>query len=986
MNSKRFLAVASAGAASLPRIALAAAQVGALLWFARRDGLPLDDAWIHQVVARTFAETGTLGFAPGQFGAAATSYLWAAVLAFNLKWLHVDPVGWAFALNLGASLAAGQTLLSLLWRTTPDGVDEAWWRLAAFGAALVASTGANVLWFAHSGMEASTVIALSLAAVWAATSASPTRLRMFGAGAACALLAWTRPEGAPLGFALAAYALYRKHTLTRCAAIAAPTALAVGLYAWVNFVKTGHALPSTLAGRRWLWLEPVSGAPWADRALDFADEWGTRLGSYTFDAGSAGLAVFLGLAAWGAIRLLRAPNDGLRLLFGWCAGHVAFYATLLPTPGHGGRYQPLVPLLFAACVVVGAAFAAHDLARLFRAGARGARVAGVAALFPWIALSAVTATELRRANALAVDHIRTTELGTGAFLDTLPLDGAIASFDIGGTAWASHRPVLDAGGLSDPATARLLQRGRIWEVLKEHQVRYLVLPEGSERALPVVDAFARRLHLAGNDALRLERIHELETPFDRWAPAIKATWNAAPKQVVYRVDYTGTPGPADVDPPPPDARRPIRDPDGLATGHDRAIAEHMLAVLEAWGVRVDVLVSSRRGTSPQGGCFVQLGRWGFDVAGCADVADPAVLKSVLFEQAWRYLEIDDLGGALKNVAHAFTRARRIATPSFDPPLAPVLPPTSPGRAKGAVFVFLLLGVALASLALKRGARARAGVGVALVLLAVGGCGHDAIGPTTLAEAARAGDVDALTSLLLAGAPVDAQDGDGATALHAAVRAGRSACVVVLLHAGASLSPQAGPRRRTALHDAALEGTPETLIALLSAGADPAARDAFGETPLHLVLRVEPVRATAAAALLLGAGADPRIADARGFSVAHAAAAADAPTLLRGALERSPALVGARSPAGETALDVALRYGSDRAAEALLQLGGVPSSVGALPPLHESARTDAVARAAALIAGGADLERLVGGRTALDVARAHGSRRVEALLQPAATRP
>lgn len=76
------------------RLLLALAQLVALFSFARRVGLPLDDAWIHQVVARTFAESGTLGYAPGEHGAAATTYLWAALLAVNFKLLHLSPVTW----------------------------------------------------------------------------------------------------------------------------------------------------------------------------------------------------------------------------------------------------------------------------------------------------------------------------------------------------------------------------------------------------------------------------------------------------------------------------------------------------------------------------------------------------------------------------------------------------------------------------------------------------------------------------------------------------------------------------------------------------------------------------------------------------------------------------------------------------------------------------------------------------------------------------
>ena len=87
-----------------------------------------------------------------------------------------------------------------------------------------------------------------------------------------------------------------------------------------------------------------------------------------------------------------------------------------------------------------------------------------------------------------------------------------------------------------------------------------------------------------------------------------------------------------------------------------------------------------------------------------------------------------------------------------------------------------------------------------------------------------------------------------------------------------------------------------------------------------------------------------------------------------------------TPGGETALDVALRYGRDLAAEALVAAGATMSRDDQWPPLHEAARTDAIERAAALVAGGAETGRRFREVTALDVATQHKSARVEALLR------
>jgi len=255
------------------RLLLLASQgVGLLgfgVWFGARAGLPLDDAWIHQVVARTLVESGTMGYAPGQHGAAATSYLWAALLAVNLAWLHLGPATWAFLLNAASTLATGQLVYALLLRVQPAEFEVRVWRYASFAATCLACNGANVLWYAHSGMEASFFLALSTIAVWAATrddTGDESRVRTaLLAGIAGALLTLTRPEGAGLAALLVLVVLYRSakrapsagaspgsraRGWTKAAAILAPPVLAILLYVGSNLAKTGRALPTTLSGRR----------------------------------------------------------------------------------------------------------------------------------------------------------------------------------------------------------------------------------------------------------------------------------------------------------------------------------------------------------------------------------------------------------------------------------------------------------------------------------------------------------------------------------------------------------------------------------------------------------------------------------------------------------------------------------------------------------------------------------------------------------------
>jgi hypothetical protein len=173
---------------------LLAFGVGALLSFASSwaliHGFSIDDAWIHQAVARTFAQTGTLGYAPGQFGAGATSYLWAALLAANYRWLHADPVLYTLALNVAFYLGTGQVLLAMTLRAVAGPARALVGAAEAVFAVGLAMLGGNCIWFAFSGMEAMLLVFLSTLAI-ARVTAERT-----GASVAPAVGAGTTPPWA----------------------------------------------------------------------------------------------------------------------------------------------------------------------------------------------------------------------------------------------------------------------------------------------------------------------------------------------------------------------------------------------------------------------------------------------------------------------------------------------------------------------------------------------------------------------------------------------------------------------------------------------------------------------------------------------------------------------------------------------------------------------------------------------------------------------
>jgi ankyrin repeat protein len=120
-----------------------------------------------------------------------------------------------------------------------------------------------------------------------------------------------------------------------------------------------------------------------------------------------------------------------------------------------------------------------------------------------------------------------------------------------------------------------------------------------------------------------------------------------------------------------------------------------------------------------------------------------------------------------------------------------------------------------------------------------------IGTTPLLRAARAADIPSIERLLAAGALVDLPQREGLTPLMVAVGAGASPIdtrgkfrtalealetAQVLLAAGAAIDAR-DARGRTALHYAAAAGYTDAALLLVERGADPAAVDADGATPI-----------------------------------------------------------------------------------------------------------------------------------------------------------
>lgn len=515
-----------------PRVLLLCVQVAALVVLGRYTpfdwGFPLDDAWIHQVVARQFARTGDLGFVPGRFASAATSVLWALVQSVNFALFFLPPALYSFAVNAVLFVATGQLLYATL---EADGFAK----VHAFAVAAFASICGNCVWFVFSGMEATLFLFLSHAAVWLwfRPGRRPVATAL-GTGGIVSLLFLTRPEAGLMGGVLALFSLRARRPLSHVAWLGLPLALTAGGYVALTRASTGSGGPSTLDGRYWLWTQPMQDASPLALAANLAVRWVSRLATFVLGVESSVIFwLFTGLVLLGAAACVLRRAERMTALLVWAGAHFATYVVLLPSEGHGGRYQPLLPELFLGLGWLGVVAFATSLVR----DPRRRRVVLVAAAVV-LALPVTGALgHWAVAHRLAVEHVLRTEVEMGKHLRALPPGARIASFDIGGIGFFADRPILDLGGIADPAIVPVIREGGLWEYLRERDVQFLVLPAGYNESFPDPFNFWSRLALDHAPAGGVRLLDATESPEEVWVPGLMATMHSAPRQLLLQTRY-----------------------------------------------------------------------------------------------------------------------------------------------------------------------------------------------------------------------------------------------------------------------------------------------------------------------------------------------------------------------------------------------------------------------------------------------------------------
>jgi ankyrin repeat protein len=235
--------------------------------------------------------------------------------------------------------------------------------------------------------------------------------------------------------------------------------------------------------------------------------------------------------------------------------------------------------------------------------------------------------------------------------------------------------------------------------------------------------------------------------------------------------------------------------------------------------------------------------------------------------------------------------------------------------------------------------------------------------SSVADAARAGDLNAVKTMLKGGGDVNAAHGDGMTALHWAASRGDAAMTQMLLAAGANIRATSRLGGITPLHLASQAGHASVVAALIAAGADSNVATATGATPLMLAARAG---STETVTRLIETGADVNAKEkAFGQTALMVAAGLDRADVVRLLLSRGADWKIASSVADLRSLTSMMDDGTGRPQQQ--QAGtGVPGvtrgyryneligTQGGLTALHFAARQGSVLAARALVDGGANL--------------------------------
>ena len=444
-------------------------------------GFPLDDGWIHQTYARSFARNGRFEFVPGVVSAGSTSPLWTLLLAVGY-FLRLPYLLWAYLMG-GLSLwwlaLACLRLWQILW---PEWEDKGWLPgvVVALAWPLVwaSASGMETILFAALGMQ---IVVVFSQLVLKSDSGVPAIAKIGLLGILSGLLILVRPDGLvlllliSLGLLLLPGSWSQRLNILLVYGITAVIPLLP--YFAFNYYTSGFIWPNTFYAKQTEYQVLLAEPIWsrAIRLLYFSAG-GPEQGWQ----GMSGVQLLLlpGLILAG---VLAVKEDWLRrsLLYTlpllWAGGHVVLYAWRLPVTYQHGRYLlPAIPIwmLFGLAGWL-EIFERMGNGRFGRVGKQAAVLTFTLLLLFFTVLGAQT-------YASDVAFIEGEMVTIAHWLaDNTAEDALVASHDIGAIGYFAERPLLDLAGLISPEVIpHLADENALGNYLTNSDATYLVTAPG----------------------------------------------------------------------------------------------------------------------------------------------------------------------------------------------------------------------------------------------------------------------------------------------------------------------------------------------------------------------------------------------------------------------------------------------------------------------------------------------------------------------------
>jgi hypothetical protein len=437
-------------------------------------GLPLDDAWIHMVYARSLTEEGWFYYNPGVPEAGMSSPLWVILLALPLK-LVTSPALAAKSLSIFFGLLASV----LAYHVMLDLTDR---RELAWGAGLVTALLPNFAYARVSGKEVTLVGSLILLSSW-----FYLQRRYTAYGLVIGLSVIARGETAILGILFGGAVLLRKYLNRDHLTVVTgeefslgirlflPALITGGLWAIYNHTISAQLLPNTYYVKHNFDLGLINPQNMANLWLGY---FRNSLLSWEW------LAIpFLGVSALGAWRLYRRHGMWvLPILTGpWLIAYALstnVAVNSLEWNFTARRYLDYILPLMIFPLLLGLA----DLWE--RAGARsnrlvilGAPLALAATGLVYLGLAVVRLNTLAAEYSWNARNIEETSVAMGRWIaDHLPPDAEVGVTDAGAMRFFGGRHTIDFLGLNHHETL-----GRpLHELLREYEPDYAILFRGPE--------------------------------------------------------------------------------------------------------------------------------------------------------------------------------------------------------------------------------------------------------------------------------------------------------------------------------------------------------------------------------------------------------------------------------------------------------------------------------------------------------------------------